>query len=251
MLGVARLRASRLGRSPNTDHIFPACPVLSAFDQVHGGARCVVHRGPMPIAVGLSSPASPPDVTASGPDPITESPQESCDPQYEGKAVIAAQPATPKPLSTRPPQRPTGARWSRLSLRRRRSLQLTRSGSHGLSAGLDTREGSERDRSSAFVRIPPSGPNFRRGSGRRPFLRAAPKIDDNKPTLDSIRGERLPGGNKTPEQTARVAIDNQLNQSGWVVQNRDEANLSAGHGVAIRRVQDGGRPRLRGLSPLR
>jgi len=47
-------------------------------------------------------------------------------------------------------------------------------------------------------------------------------------------GERLPGGDKTPEQRARDAIDDQLSQAGWAVQNRDEANLSAARGVAIR-----------------
>jgi type I restriction enzyme R subunit len=44
----------------------------------------------------------------------------------------------------------------------------------------------------------------------------------------------LAGGDKTPEQLAREAIDGQLDQAGWIVQNREEANLSAGRGVAIR-----------------
>ena len=38
----------------------------------------------------------------------------------------------------------------------------------------------------------------------------------------------------SPEEQARIEIDRQLEESGWVVQNRDEANLSAGRGVAIR-----------------
>ncbi len=38
----------------------------------------------------------------------------------------------------------------------------------------------------------------------------------------------------TPEQEARAGIDAQLVQVGWAVQNRDEANLSAARGVAIR-----------------
>ena len=38
----------------------------------------------------------------------------------------------------------------------------------------------------------------------------------------------------TPEEQARVRIDAALVDAGWVVQDRDEANLSAGRGVAIR-----------------
>jgi len=38
----------------------------------------------------------------------------------------------------------------------------------------------------------------------------------------------------TPEEKAREAIDQQLEESGWVIQDRDEINLSAGLGVAIR-----------------
>jgi type I restriction enzyme R subunit len=37
-----------------------------------------------------------------------------------------------------------------------------------------------------------------------------------------------------PEQKARQDIDAQLDESGWIVQNRDEANIAAGRGVAIR-----------------
>jgi type I restriction enzyme, R subunit len=44
----------------------------------------------------------------------------------------------------------------------------------------------------------------------------------------------LTGGVKTPEQKARDAIDNQLLQAGWLIQNRDEINLSAGRGIVIR-----------------
>jgi len=44
----------------------------------------------------------------------------------------------------------------------------------------------------------------------------------------------LAGGAKTPEQKARDAIDQQLLQAGWLIQNRDEINLSAGRGIAIR-----------------
>lgn len=37
-----------------------------------------------------------------------------------------------------------------------------------------------------------------------------------------------------PEQAARAAIDGLLSESGWLVQSRDEINLSAARGVAIR-----------------
>lgn len=38
----------------------------------------------------------------------------------------------------------------------------------------------------------------------------------------------------TPEQKARQTIDRQLTQAGWIVQNRNEMNIAAGPGVAIR-----------------
>src|SRR5580704_6087740 len=38
----------------------------------------------------------------------------------------------------------------------------------------------------------------------------------------------------SPEENARENIDRQLNGAGWIVQSRDEANISAGRGVAIR-----------------
>ena len=41
-------------------------------------------------------------------------------------------------------------------------------------------------------------------------------------------------GDKTPEQKAREEIDRRLLEAGWIVQNRSEANLSAGRGIAIR-----------------
>lgn len=43
--------------------------------------------------------------------------------------------------------------------------------------------------------------------------------------------------NRTPEQKARDKIDLMLDQAGWIVQSRREANLSAGKGVAIREYQ--------------
>jgi len=38
----------------------------------------------------------------------------------------------------------------------------------------------------------------------------------------------------TPEQEARKKIDELLTAAGWLIQNRGEANTSAGQGVAIR-----------------
>jgi type I restriction enzyme, R subunit len=38
----------------------------------------------------------------------------------------------------------------------------------------------------------------------------------------------------TPEQKARQLIDAQLGAAGWVIQDRDEMNLGAGMGVAVR-----------------
>ena len=38
----------------------------------------------------------------------------------------------------------------------------------------------------------------------------------------------------TPEDRARQNIDQLLAASGWIIQNRDEANITAGRGVAVR-----------------
>ncbi|WP_339909877.1 hypothetical protein [Symmachiella dynata] len=38
----------------------------------------------------------------------------------------------------------------------------------------------------------------------------------------------------TPEEKARKHIDHQLAQCGWIVQHRDEMNIMAGLGVAVR-----------------
>ncbi len=38
----------------------------------------------------------------------------------------------------------------------------------------------------------------------------------------------------TPEEKARERIDYQLNEAGWIIQNRDEINLAANDGVIIR-----------------
>jgi hypothetical protein len=58
-----------------------------------------------------------------------------------------------------------------------------------------------------------------------------------------------PPGISGPERIAREKIDVVLDQAGWVVQSRDDMNLTAGRGVAVRefkmaRKEDGtqGRP---------
>jgi len=43
-----------------------------------------------------------------------------------------------------------------------------------------------------------------------------------------------PKGGKAPEQQAREIIDQKLKEAGWEVQDRDQMNLSAGRGVAVR-----------------
>ena len=40
-----------------------------------------------------------------------------------------------------------------------------------------------------------------------------------------------------PEQIARDKIDNMLSEAGWLVQSKDEVNLSAGKGVALRETK--------------
>jgi len=42
------------------------------------------------------------------------------------------------------------------------------------------------------------------------------------------------GMSRSPEKLARETIDANLAESGWIVQSRDQINLSAGRGVAIR-----------------
>src|SRR3984893_13135151 len=41
----------------------------------------------------------------------------------------------------------------------------------------------------------------------------------------------------TPEQRARAEIDADLTAAGWIVQNRDEIDLTAGRGIAVREFQ--------------
>src|SRR5580700_8631779 len=47
-------------------------------------------------------------------------------------------------------------------------------------------------------------------------------------------GVVAPPGPDAPEQRARQKIDAALLASGWVVQDRDDMNVSAGRGVAVR-----------------
>src|SRR5688500_2377900 len=45
------------------------------------------------------------------------------------------------------------------------------------------------------------------------------------------------GLNQNPEQLARDVIDAALKESGWIIQNNKQINLSAGLGIAIREYQ--------------
>lgn len=47
----------------------------------------------------------------------------------------------------------------------------------------------------------------------------------------------LAGPNQNPEQKARDKIDDMLSKAGWLVQHKDQVNLSAGPGVAVREYQ--------------
>ena len=42
---------------------------------------------------------------------------------------------------------------------------------------------------------------------------------------------------ETPEQKARREIDADLIAAGWLVQSRDELDLTAGRGIAVREFQ--------------
>lgn len=42
------------------------------------------------------------------------------------------------------------------------------------------------------------------------------------------------GSSKAPEALARENIDRQLAEAGWVVQDRDDVNVTAADGVAVR-----------------
>src|SRR3954449_10261376 len=63
-------------------------------------------------------------------------------------------------------------------------------------------------------------------------------IDRNASLATAIDGRfpQMDGGQLTAEQRARVLIDRQLTDAGWCVQSRNELNLFAGQGVAVREV---------------
>src|SRR6266403_386113 len=42
---------------------------------------------------------------------------------------------------------------------------------------------------------------------------------------------------ETPEQKARREIDSNLAEAGWLVQNREDLDLTAGRGIAVREFQ--------------
>nr|HAD49925.1 restriction endonuclease subunit R [Algoriphagus sp.] len=51
-----------------------------------------------------------------------------------------------------------------------------------------------------------------------------------------------PSSNQNPEQIARDLIDSQLEQAGWLVQSKNEVNLSGGKGIAVREYQPSSGP---------
>lgn len=52
----------------------------------------------------------------------------------------------------------------------------------------------------------------------------------------------IPKPNQNPEQIARDLIDKQLVQAGWLVLSKNEVNLSAGKGIAVREYQTSSGP---------
>jgi type I restriction enzyme R subunit len=62
-----------------------------------------------------------------------------------------------------------------------------------------------------------------------------PSEQERRPPPPAALASRLMGPSAaTPEERARVKIDAALEAAGWVVQDRDAMNLSAGRGVAVR-----------------
>ena len=43
--------------------------------------------------------------------------------------------------------------------------------------------------------------------------------------------------NQNPEQLARDRIDEMLREAGWVIQSKNEINLSVSKGIAVREYQ--------------
>lgn len=54
------------------------------------------------------------------------------------------------------------------------------------------------------------------------------------PAIDWVTSSIPAGQGMTPEEKARQEIDRQLGQCGWTIQHRDEMNITAGLGVAVR-----------------
>jgi riboflavin biosynthesis pyrimidine reductase len=50
-------------------------------------------------------------------------------------------------------------------------------------------------------------------------------------------GDVVPAASDAPEQRARRRIDAALVASGWVIQDRDDMNVRAGRGVAVRELE--------------
>jgi hypothetical protein len=72
-------------------------------------------------------------------------------------------------------------------------------------------------------------------------------VAPEEPRTDPRRGSPADHDYLAREARARVEIDRQLVLAGWLVQQVDQANVSAGPGVAIREFILGGGRRLTGL----
>lgn len=75
----------------------------------------------------------------------------------------------------------------------------------------------------------------RNGNGRRlcdyPGFRSRQRILFNRQWAPAIIRLSMP---ITPEDRARQSIDQLLTAAGWIIQNRDAVNITAGRGVAVR-----------------
>ena len=66
---------------------------------------------------------------------------------------------------------------------------------------------------------------------------ALTEISNNETAFLSNTQNILKNLNQTPEQLARDKIDAMLIASGWIIQSKNEINLAAGLGVAVREYQ--------------
>lgn len=69
--------------------------------------------------------------------------------------------------------------------------------------------------------------------GRDVWVLAA-RAHARRTVIGTNGGDSVSDAYLTPEDRARRSIDAQLETAGWLVQSRDEVNVSAGLGVAIR-----------------